>query len=251
MASIDLSGPNKPKPAPVQMPAAGSLGMAGAPVAPLQQVELPTLGTVNPGTVSVGQFGGQAPTPTPFGDFTAPDPAAVANDPYFKFRAAEGQKAIERSAAARGTLLNGGTLKALEGYRQGLASEESGKAYDRALSTYGTNRDTNAQNFGQQMGAFQGNLGAFQANSGAKLGEFNANSGAAIGAAGVNNAAALNGYDRAAAAAGDQQVSDQHVVDANYAQSVEAARQAAASTQAMQQPTRSLWPFRDRSMARR
>lgn len=120
--------------------------------------------------VGAPTFGGTAPTATPYGTFAAPNPADVASDPYYQFRASQGQDAIQHAAAARGTLLNGGTLKALEGYRQGLASEEAGKAFDRALRSYETNRATNAQNYGQSMDQFRGNLGAFGANTDAALG---------------------------------------------------------------------------------
>lgn len=205
---------------------AGSLGAAG--MAPLQQVELPAIGAVNPGTVSVGTFSDKAPTPTPYGEFQAPDPAAVANDPYYQFRLKEGLKARERSAAARGTLLNGGTLKALEGYSQGLASEEAGKMFDRALVGYTTNRDTNAQNFGQGMASFQGNLGAFGANTDATLGAFNANTAATLGAGRLNADTAFGSYDRANEAAGAAQDATQGAMDADYARQVAMAKEQAA-----------------------
>lgn len=149
------------------------------------------------------RFGGAAPAPTPYGDFTAPDPAAVANDPYYQFRLSQGLKQQQRGAAAKGTLLSGGFQKALMGYGQGLASEEGQNIYNRALSTYGANRDTNAQNFGQQMGAFQGNLGAFNANSAASLG---------AGRLGLD--AATAGYDRTYQAGRDQQDYQQRLNDA-------------------------------------
>jgi len=60
--------------------------------------------------------------------FTAQD---LEMDPGYQFRLAEGQKALERSAAARGSLQSGGTLKALTRYAQGVASDEYGKAFDR------------------------------------------------------------------------------------------------------------------------
>lgn len=59
------------------------------------------------------------------------DPAQFAQDPGYQFRLAEGQKALERSASARGMTLSGGALKSLEGYSQGMASQEYGKAYER------------------------------------------------------------------------------------------------------------------------
>jgi hypothetical protein len=52
-------------------------------------------------------------------------------DPGYAFRMAEGQKALERSAAARGVLQSGGTLKALTRYSQGVASDEYNNAYNR------------------------------------------------------------------------------------------------------------------------
>jgi len=56
--------------------------------------------------------------------------------PPCQFRLAEGQKAIERSAAARGILNSGSTRKALERYGQGMASQEYRNAYNRALNEY-------------------------------------------------------------------------------------------------------------------
>lgn len=61
-------------------------------------------------------------------DFTTADFQA---DPGYAFRMAEGQKAIERSAAARGGLNSGATLKALTTYSQGVASDEYNNAYNR------------------------------------------------------------------------------------------------------------------------
>lgn len=52
-------------------------------------------------------------------------------DPGYAFRMAEGQKAIERSAAARGGLNSGGALRALTQYGQGFASNEYQNAYNR------------------------------------------------------------------------------------------------------------------------
>lgn len=52
-------------------------------------------------------------------------------DPGYQFRMDEGQRGVEAGAAARGGLLNGGTLKALTRYGQGFASNEYGNAYNR------------------------------------------------------------------------------------------------------------------------
>lgn len=52
------------------------------------------------------------------------------HDPGYQFRMAEGTKAIERSAAARGGF-SGSTLKSLSKYGQGVASDEYNNAYNR------------------------------------------------------------------------------------------------------------------------
>ena len=59
-------------------------------------------------------------------------------DPGYAFRLKEGQKALERSAAARGGLISGGALKAATGYGQEMGSQEFARARERALSDYGT-----------------------------------------------------------------------------------------------------------------
>ena len=102
------------------------------------------------------------PHPTPYGDFTAPTSGSLASDPGFQFRLAQGNQAAQRSAAAHGTLLTGGLQKSLANYNQGMASDEYGNAYNRALSSYTANRDTNQQNYGQLMGEYTAQQAAAQ-----------------------------------------------------------------------------------------
>ena len=52
-------------------------------------------------------------------------------DPGYAFRMQEGMKALERSAAARGGLLSGSTLKGAQRYGQDLASQEYMNAFNR------------------------------------------------------------------------------------------------------------------------
>lgn len=56
-------------------------------------------------------------------------------DPGYQFRLQQGQKAIERSASARGNALSAGTQLAIQGYGQEFAANEYGAAYDRNAST--------------------------------------------------------------------------------------------------------------------
>ncbi len=108
------------------------------------------------------------------------------NTPGYQWDLSEGMKALERSSAAKGTLLTTGTLKALQGYATGLADQTYGEAYNRAQGTqaqnfnqalagYGTNQNTNQANVGNKLNAFNANLAGTQANFGNALGTFNAN----------------------------------------------------------------------------
>jgi hypothetical protein len=60
----------------------------------------------------------------------------LGQDPGYAFRLSEGQKALDRQAAARGGLISGGALKAAQRYGQEMGSQEYGNAYNRALTSY-------------------------------------------------------------------------------------------------------------------
>jgi hypothetical protein len=107
-------------------------------------------------------------------------------DPGYGFRLSEGQKALERSAAARGGLLSGGTGKALQRFGQDLASQE----YTNAFNRYQTNRANLLQPLqslagqGQSTANTIGNYGqAMTSDINASLGNYGTNaSNALIGA---------------------------------------------------------------------
>ena len=86
----------------------------------------------------------------------------IYNDPSYQFRLQQGQDAIQSGAAARGGLLSGATLKALQGYGQDMASQEYQNAYNRfnADQTNQYNRLSNLVGVGQNAAAQQGNAGA-------------------------------------------------------------------------------------------
>jgi hypothetical protein len=91
------------------------------------------------GTASAGSIGGMADGSllTPWTQqFQAPDPTQIANDPNYQFQLAQGLKGIQSGAAAKGTLLTGGTLKSLDQFGQGLASSFNNTQYGRALGEY-------------------------------------------------------------------------------------------------------------------
>jgi hypothetical protein len=77
------------------------------------------------------------------GDFQA--------DPGYAFRLSEGMKALDRTAAARGGLLSGSTLKGAQRYGSDLASQE----YQNAFNRYQANRAQQAQEYGNAFNRFQ------------------------------------------------------------------------------------------------
>jgi len=127
-------------------------------------------------------------------------------DPGYGFRMAEGMKALERSAAARGGLLSGSTLKGIQRYGQDLASQE----YQNAFQRYQAERQARyapLQNLlasGQNAaGALSGAAGGYGAAGGQAMSDIGA--ARASGYAGSANAlsSALSGV--AGAAQGYQQ----------------------------------------------
>ena len=70
--------------------------------------------------------------------FTPPSPSEIYNDPSYQQRLAEGQGALERSAAAKGLLRTGGTLKDILKYGQDYGAQEYQNIFQRALQGYGT-----------------------------------------------------------------------------------------------------------------
>lgn len=90
------------------------------------------------------------------------DPSMLANDPGYQFRMAEGQKALERGASARGFLNSGAAMKSLARYSQGVASDEYQNAWNRnnVENTGRFNRLASLSGVGQQAAQNLGALGA-------------------------------------------------------------------------------------------
>jgi hypothetical protein len=88
-------------------------------MAPWRDAGEAALSQLTAGTAAGGQFAR---------DFTLAD---FQRDPGYQFRMGQGTQALERSAAARGGALSGGSLKALSRYGQDYASNEYSNAYNR------------------------------------------------------------------------------------------------------------------------
>ncbi len=95
--------------------------------------------------------------------FTAPTIAQAEAEPGYKFALEQGLQGLERGAAARGSVLSGGTQKALNRYGAQAAAQNYGQVYNRAAGEY----DTRRQNF-------MGNVGLGQQNYGNRYGEYSA-----------------------------------------------------------------------------
>jgi len=110
-------------------------------------------------------------------------------DPGYAFRQAEAQKALERSASARGMLLSGSTLKGIERYSQDLASQE----YQNAFNRYQIERAARLNPLQSLMGSGQSSANTMT-NAAANFGNqkaqnlMNAGQARASGYVGVGNA---------------------------------------------------------------
>ena len=85
--------------------------------------------------------------------------AGFRTDPGYQFAFSEGQKAIERSAAARGRLQSGATMKALTRFGQGIADQQYGEYYNRlsALAGIGQSATGASAAAGQNFASNYGN----------------------------------------------------------------------------------------------
>lgn len=112
--------------------AAGAEGAATASNATLADLYQQILSGLDPyKTAGAGAISNLASLLAPDGEFSKGFQFNPNEDPGYQFRLQEGQKALERSAAARGALVGGGTMKALSRYAQGVVSDEFGKSFDR------------------------------------------------------------------------------------------------------------------------
>lgn len=99
------------------------------------------------------------------------NPQNLVNDPGYQFQLQEAQKALERSAAARGSLNSGGFMKELSQYNQGIAAQQYQNAWNRSFQQGQANYGNLAGIAGMGLNAAQnvGQLGQGYANSMAGL----------------------------------------------------------------------------------
>ena len=145
------------------------------------QNQLLTLMGLQGGNAGAADFGRYAK------DFQMSD---FQQDPGYAFRLAEGMKAMDRTAAARGGLMSGGALKAGQQYGQDMGSQEYQNAYQR----YQTNRANQLTPLGALTGAGMNaaqNTSATNALYGGQMGD------ASRGYANTQNEISMGGQQRA------------------------------------------------------
>lgn len=149
-------------------------------MAPWRAAGETALGQLGTGTAAGGEFNSRFS----MGDFQ--------QDPGYQFRLAEGQRALERSAAARGGALGGGSLRALTRYGQDYASGEYQNAYNRWNSdqTNRFNRLASLSGIGQTATRDVANMGMTTAGN---IGANQLAAGNAAAAGYVGQANAING----------------------------------------------------------
>lgn len=147
----------------------------------------------NRSALALGQLMGLVPK--------GPGPSPVdlfRKSPGYQFRLGEGVKALDRSAAARGLLRSGGTMKAVQRYGEGLASDEFNNYVNRlgTLAGFGTNANASNQAAGAnlQSGVTAANNAAAQARISGYGSQAGALGGAAGGAANAALLAKLAGW---------------------------------------------------------
>lgn len=126
-------------------------------------------------------------------------PSDLYSDPGYGFRLDEGRKAIEKSAAARGLLQSGGTLKGLDRYAQDYASNEYTNAFNRFQLDQSNrfNRNAALAGLGQTAVSQLGAQGTSVANSVGQnmIGAGNANASGYVGAANALSGGLTSAYN--------------------------------------------------------
>jgi hypothetical protein len=94
-------------------------------------------------------------------------------DPGYEFRQLEGEKGLNRSLAAKGGLMSGAALKAIDRYNQDYASNEFSNAYNRDAAnkarTFSFLSGTAGQGLQAASGVINANQNAANANQQAQL----------------------------------------------------------------------------------
>lgn len=93
------------------------------------------------------------------------DMSAFTESPDYQFARDQGLQGVERSASARGGLFSGAAGKALQGYGQGLASQQFSDYFNRMAGLAGQGQNAASTLYSGAMGGAS-NIGNIQQNAG-------------------------------------------------------------------------------------
>ena len=146
----------------------GTVPVPTAPAAPPPDAPAPDFGTFQ----LPSYHGASSPTfnmPNApnfsFEDFRAPSFQDAQNEPGYQFALDQGTKALNASAAARGVLRTGGTLKDIIEYGNKFGEQNYGNVYNRAKQTYDTRLGLAKDKFAPQFAQYQNAAQAEQARA--------------------------------------------------------------------------------------
>ena len=164
----------------LQAPEILNMNNYGAPNPQLNIGGAPSIGSAPSvlDTSQTNQFGelpstGQFPMDTldPYRpEFTAPDPRDIESNPLFQSSTRLGQQAIERGAAARGTLLTPGVQGHIGDYIRSRATDIYGQEYNRRLGEFRDEVGIGQHDRASRIGAFGQLFGANATRFGLGLG---------------------------------------------------------------------------------
>lgn len=122
--------------------------------------------------------------------FTAPTDVTMQNDPGYLFRINQVRQQGERMAAAKGTVLNAGTVAAINDRVGDQATSEFNNVFARGATTF----DKALQTYGAKYQTFLGNEGLRAQAANMNNGAIGANNAANASANAQNNATAQTNY---------------------------------------------------------
>lgn len=94
--------------------------------------------------------------------FKAPSAEEARQEPGYDFRLGEGERALQQSAAGRGVLRTGGTLKDILAFGQNFAAQEYSSVFNRALQSYDRTLQASQAEFAPLLVDWQARMAAQQ-----------------------------------------------------------------------------------------
>lgn len=128
-----------PTPTPTETTGGGGGGTVGNLLSPYGGSFTAPMPQAYPNAPQFQAPGYKAPPAFTPDTFSAPTLTDVQNDPGYKFASDQGEQQLQQSAASKGLLNTGGTLKDILAWGQNYAAQRYGDVYNRNYNTFSTN----------------------------------------------------------------------------------------------------------------